>query len=217
MNEVARKVPIHQAIYERISQAILFGELVPGQAVTIQGLADMIGSGMMPVRDAIRRLTSDGALRALGNRRIEVPKLSPSEVEQLTFARCEIEPKLAEMAVSGANTMLADQLKNIDLLLDRAIEEGSVENYLVYNYRFHFHLYEAADASILRSMARTLWLRSGPSLRVVCGKYGTANLPDMHDEAIAAVRAGNAGRLALAIKEDIRQGMDQITRALETE
>ena len=72
MNAQVRKIPEHEAIYLRVRDAIMFGELVPGQSVTIQGLTETIGAGMTPVREAIRRLTSEGALLALGNRRIEV-------------------------------------------------------------------------------------------------------------------------------------------------
>jgi len=214
MNVSVRKIPEHEAIYLRVSDAIMFGELVPGQAVTIQGLVDLIGAGMTPVREAIRRLTSEGALVALGNRRVEVPRLGKEALSELAYARSAIEPKLAEMALKAVDTKLADALLKIDEKLDRAIATGSVEGYLRYNHDFHFKLYEAAGADILLDMARSLWLRSGPSLRVVCGRFGTANLPDMHDEAIAAIRSGRPDWLKQAIQEDIQQGLDQIEKSI---
>ena len=62
-----------------------------------------------------------------------------------------------------------------------------------------------------------LWLRFGPSLRVVCGRYGTSNLPDRHDEALAAMRAGDAEAVATAIREDIEQGISQINLSLTSQ
>lgn len=214
MNVQTRKIPEHEAIYLRVRDAIMFGELVPGQSVTIQGLTEMIGAGMTPAREAIRRLTSEGALVALGNRRIEVPRLSSDALSELQFARCAIEPKLAEMALNGRNEQLARKLRHIDDKLDQSIATGSVEGYLRHNHDFHFTLYEASGAEILVAMARSLWLRSGPSLRVVCGRFGTANLPDMHDEALAAILSGSAERLHHAIKVDIEQGIDQIAKSI---
>ena len=70
MDKSIKKRPEHQAIYHQIRDLILFGILVPGQAVTIQGLVDLIGAGMTPVREAIRRLTAEGALEIGGNRRV---------------------------------------------------------------------------------------------------------------------------------------------------
>lgn len=213
MNEL-RKIPEHEAIYRQIRDAILFGSLVPGQAVTIQGLTEMIGAGMTPVREAIRRLTSEGALLALGNRRIVVPSLDLIQIEQLRFARLAIEPELARRAAKRVHPELINELTEIDAALDTAISSGSVEGYLQQNYRFHFRIYEAADADLLREMALSLWLRSGPSSRIVCGKFGTANLPDMHDQMMDALRAGDGGAMADAMAMDITQGMDLIGSAL---
>ena len=67
---------------------------------------------------------------------------------------------------------------------------------------------------MLLDMARSLWLRFGPSLRVVCGLSGIEGLPDGHVEALAAMRAGDAGALANAIRNDIAQGVEQVRDAL---
>jgi DNA-binding GntR family transcriptional regulator len=63
-------------------------------------------------------------------------------------------------------------------------------------------------------MARSLWLRAGPSLRAVIGRYGRAALPDRHSEALAAMRAGDAAALVLAVEKDIQQGIDHVRQAL---
>ena len=59
--------------------------------------------------------------------------------------------------------------------------------YLVENHRFHSDLNSLADAPILTGMVDRLWLRFGPSLRVVCGQMGTRNLPDRHKDVLAAL------------------------------
>ena len=70
MNRMVTKKPEHETIYQRVKEMILFGEFVPGQPLTIHGLADQIGTGVTPAREAIRRLTAEGALATLENRRI---------------------------------------------------------------------------------------------------------------------------------------------------
>ena len=70
--ESPAKVPAHQHVYERVRKLILFGDLAPGQAVTIQGLAETLDAGMTPVREALRRLIAEGALVHQGNRRVSV-------------------------------------------------------------------------------------------------------------------------------------------------
>jgi DNA-binding GntR family transcriptional regulator len=209
-----RKIPSHEVTYARLRDMVLYGHLEPGQPVTIQGLVGDLGAGMTPVREAIRRLMAEGALLPQGNRRVSVPHLTPALLEQVAFARLTIEPKLAALAAAELTPGLIDRLQAIDNLVDRAIREGNIPAYLAANHAFHFALYEASDATILVDMARSLWLRFGPSLRVVCARYGQAALPDRHSEALAAMRAGDAAALAGAIERDIAQGVDQVRQAI---
>ena len=214
MDKTIAKRPEHQAVYRQIRDMIMFGILVPGQAVTIQGLVDLIGGGMTPVREAIRRLTAEGALEIGENRRVTVPEMTLTTLDEIAFARLAIEPRLTELAARRMSDACLDALVEFDEEIDAAIASGNVERYLEYNYRFHFRLYDQADAPVLRRMSQSLWLQSGPALRIVCGRYGTANLPDKHDEALTALREGDPAHAAQAIGDDIRQGLGQVRLTL---
>lgn len=215
MDADSRKIPTHEVTYARLRDMILFGHLEPGAAVTIQGLVQELDAGMTPVREAIRRLSAEGALEPQGNRRVVVPKMTEAMLEQVAFARLTIEPKLAEMAAAHLTPELIEQLQRIDNNVDRTVQAGDVPGYLASNHAFHFCLYEASEAPVLVDMARSMWLRFGPSLRVVCARFGRDALPDRHLEALAAMRAGDAGALRRAMERDIAQGIDQVRAALE--
>ncbi|MFN3280143.1 MAG: GntR family transcriptional regulator [Tabrizicola sp.] len=214
MDADTRKIPSHEVTYARLRDMILFGHLAPGAPVTIQGLIAELGAGMTPVREAIRRLTAEGALLPQGNRRVAVPELTAEMLEQVAFARLAIEPKLAELAAPKLTAAQIDGLEAIDGAVNRAIEAGKLPDYLAANHAFHFALYEAAEAPVLLDLARSLWLRAGPSLRAVIDRYGREAAPDLHREALAAMRAGDARALARAIREDIQQGVDHVRQAL---
>ncbi len=89
----------HEVTYSRLRDMILFGALAPGQPVTIQGLTTELETGMTPVREAIRRLAAEGALMLQGNRRVSVPQMTESVLDQLAWARLAIEPQLARLAM----------------------------------------------------------------------------------------------------------------------
>jgi len=209
-----RKPPVHEVVYHRMREIILFGELAPGQAVTIQGLVSRLESGTTPVREAIRHLIAEGALTFKDNRRIAVPRLTLSQLEELSFARLQIEPHLAKLATMRMEGGDIKRLEQANDRLDDAIKRGDIRAYLEQNYAFHHALYALSEAPILMSIANALWLRVGPSLRVVCGRIGMDNLPDKHVEALAAMRAGNADAVAQAIEEDIQQGHEHIKQSL---
>ncbi|WP_247744365.1 GntR family transcriptional regulator [Ruegeria sp. R14_0] len=208
------KKPAHEQVYQTLRSQIMYGELVPGQPVTIQGLTDSLGVGMTPVREAIRRLISDGALVFQGNRRVSVPLLSNADVEQMIFARISIESELSRRATATVTTDDIDRLEQLDQRLDQTIADGDVSGYLRLNHQFHQTLYAHANAPILNDLAERLWLRFGPSLRVVCGRFGTHSLPDRHKDILSALRARDADKVAKATAQDIEQGMELMSDAL---
>lgn len=214
MDAETRKIPSHEVTYARLRDMILFGHLAPGAPVTIQGLIAELDAGMTPVREAIRRLTAEGALLPQGNRRVAVPELSAELLEQVAFARLAIEPKLAELAAPKLTEAQIDRLEAIDGAVTRAVEAGKLPDYLAANHAFHFALYEAAEAPVLLDLARSLWLRAGPSLRAVIDRYGREAAPDLHREALAAMRARDAKGLKWSIEQDIQQGVDHVRQAL---
>nr|WP_255744188.1 GntR family transcriptional regulator [Aliiroseovarius sediminis] len=211
------KLPDHQRVYRQLREMILFGELAPGQPVTIQGLVGGLDVGMTPVREAIRRLTSEGALVFKGNRRVSVPQPDMAQWNDIAFARLSIEPELARLATKNIGAADIDRLVAYDDQLNASIDRGDVRGYLENNYRFHAYLYDLANSEVLSSIANMLWLRAGPSLRVVLGRYGTTNLPDKHIEALEALESGDADRVAAAVRGDIEQGIAQVRQTLLAE
>lgn len=207
-------LPSHEMIYRRARDLVLFGELLPGEAVTIQGIVDRLDAGVTPAREAIRRLTAEGALEARDNRRVVVPTLRMEQMQELTYARTGIEPQLARLAGVGMEGADIDELAQIDGEVTAALDRGDIRAYLRHNHAFHMTLYTHAEAEILQTVAAGLWLRVGPSLRAVCTREGTEVMPDMHQVAIAALRDGDAEAVGEAIHQDILQGHAHIARAL---
>lgn len=212
---MTRTAPAHQIAYERLRDMVLFGQLAPGDAVTIEGLVARLGLGMTPVREALRRLIAEGALTLQGNRRVNVPRLGRRELADLGFARAAIESRLGALALPQVTGALIARLRAIDAEVDAAIATADVPGYLHANHRFHFTLYAAAGSTVLEALARSLWLRVGPSLRVVCTGPSGIVLPDNHKLALAALDAGDGAALEAALCADVQQGVEQIAAGID--
>jgi len=208
------RLPAHEIVYRKLREQILFGEIAPGEPVTIQGLTARLDAGMTPVREAIRRLTAEGALKFQGNRRVIVPHLTAQNIEEIIIARQCVEGELAARAAGNMTPDALAELVRLDAALDAGISRGDLQAYLEYNYRFHRLIYDLAEAPILADLAEGLWLRFGPSLRVVCGRVGTQNLPDKHKDLLQAMTDGNGPDAAAACLEDMMQGMEQVREML---
>ena len=137
MKHTGTKLPEHEKAYRTLRNMILFGELAPGQPVTIQGLVADLNLGMTPVREAIRRLTSQGALVFKGNRRVSVPVLGAKEWDQIALVRLTVEPELSMLAIDNMSEKDIEGMSEIDALLNKAIAKGDVRGYLECNTLLH--------------------------------------------------------------------------------
>jgi DNA-binding GntR family transcriptional regulator len=201
---------LHASVYEELRRRFITGKVVPGAALSTRGLALELGVSQMPVRDALSRLAADGAVSIRSKRRIEAPPMSEARFADLLSCRLLLEPQAAVLALPHIGPALVRQLNEIDAALDRAMEAGDVIAYMECNFAFHFSLYRANGRPTLNRLIETLWLQFGPYMRVVYGRFGTANLVDQHHLALAAIAAGDAKSLEAAIASDIADGMGLI-------
>ena len=88
-----------QWVYNCLRNAVMYGQILPGRALTIRGLAQMLGISPMPVREALRQLCAEQALEMLGTGRVMVPKMTPMKFNELCEARVAIESHAAARAM----------------------------------------------------------------------------------------------------------------------
>ena len=201
-------------VYNSLCQLILSGEFVPGVSFTFRGIANSFGVSTMPVREAAKRLISEGALEISEKRRITVSKMTQSKFDELNVARLYLEPLLSSRAIKHIDSKRLKLLINIDKNLDYSISTGNIEDYIKYNYQFHFGIYEARPSPVLLPLVRTLWLRFSPFYRIVAGRLGTQILKDFHHSAIDAIKAKDSVALEEAILNDISEGMEMLNESL---
>jgi DNA-binding GntR family transcriptional regulator len=206
-DDAEQDLPTHERIYRALRHRILYGGFLPGRPVTLRGLAESLGVSPMPVREAVRRLIAERALDLHDNRRVSVPAMTAEKFEQIVFARRTLEPELAVRALPHLTTGQISEIEEIDEAIDTCMKAGDTEGYMRMNHRFHFAIYREARAEILLAQVESIWLQFGPFMRTVYGRFGTSNLEDQHQRAIAAMRAGDAEGLRRAMTEDIMQGM----------
>jgi DNA-binding FadR family transcriptional regulator len=60
---------LNDRVYRELKNSIMAGSLKPGSELTLRSVADALGTSLMPVRDAMRRLVSERALEVLPSRR----------------------------------------------------------------------------------------------------------------------------------------------------
>lgn len=216
------ETPAHLRTYADLRERILFGQLLPGQPVTIQGLSADLNAGMTPVREAIRRLAAEGALAVQDNRRVRVPRPDARQIADLALARSRLEPELASRAASCLSPETLTEIEAANAEARDALDRGDFATFLRANHRFHFLIYNATGSQILTELVEGLWLRLGPALRAMtefcraeAGGIGGDPLAMVahHPEAIAALRSADPTQAARAIRRDISRDMTLVAEA----
>ena len=198
--------------YARLRHSILIGAITPGRAITIRGLAEALSLSPTPVREALRRLSSEGALSVLGNRRIVVPEMNPRRFEEMILLRSTLETHAAQRALPFVSDVLVDELERMDHRMDAAVEKGDQESLVILNQDFHARLYSINPEQIVMPMIESVWLQLGPFQRVAARHVGEHYIVDRHKEIIAALRMRDARALAAAIDADVRDGVGRLGR-----
>ena len=206
-NRNDQSVSAHDRVYRSLRNQIMFGQLDPGQALTLRGIGDSFGVSMTPARETVQRLVAEGALSMSGSGRVSTPELSNERIEELSALRSLIEVELASRALPRAHLALIERLKAINGTVGTAISEYDAVSYIRTNLEFHRTLYLRAQAPAMLAMAETVWLQLGPTMRSLYGRLQRKETPHFHKLILAALAAGDEPGLRLAVRSDVTQSL----------
>jgi DNA-binding GntR family transcriptional regulator len=212
MAMIAPRVPdqavaAHDRVYRSLRSRIMHGEIEPGEALTLRGIAKAHGVSMTPSREAVRRLAAEGALQLSSSGRISTPAISNDRIEELATLRALLEPELASRALPRAHFALIDRLETINQGVSLMVARQDASGYIRMNLEFHRTLYLRAQAPAILALTETVWLQLGPTMRALYGRLKRSDPPYHHKLILAALKAGDEPGLRLAVRTDVTQGL----------
>ncbi len=210
LKPVASRRTVQDQVYEQLRDALMSGAFEARETFTIASLSERFQTSHMPVREALRRLAAENALRIAASGTAFVPDLSREELEDITRARIIIECATADLAMQ--NLSKAD-LATLRALIDVHCETGISGDTVAMaaaNRNFHFHIYAAAQSPVLMSHIENLWLRSGPYVRFLSDRMADLLKTDYrsgftlhHEQMLDALHKGDADAFRRAVEADI--------------
>ncbi|SFD90065.1 DNA-binding transcriptional regulator, GntR family [Roseivivax sediminis] len=188
----------------------MFGQIAPGEALTLRGIGREFDVSMTPAREAVQRLVAEGALTMSASGRLATPALTPERIEELAALRALIEVELASRALPRAHMALIDRLQAINTTISEVVANRDAVGYIRANLEFHRTLYLRAQAPAMLAMAETVWLQLGPTMRALYTRLRRSEAPHYHRLIIAALKAGDEPGLRLAVRSDVTQGLKML-------
>jgi DNA-binding GntR family transcriptional regulator len=145
-NQPIEKTPtFREAAYQAIKQAILAGQIEPGQPLVEERLATMLQISRTPVREALAILEHEGLIAPIYRRGLFVCKLSREQVIELFTANEAVEPFLARRAAFYATPEQIAALDAAIIVGENCVESGEIAGFLRSGRMFHAGVGMAAD------------------------------------------------------------------------
>jgi DNA-binding GntR family transcriptional regulator len=200
---------LQDGVYLNLRDGIMSGEFPPGTRLTAREIAERMGTSVMPVREAFRRLTAQRALEPLSTGATRVPIIDSGKIAEIMEVRLEVEG----LAVRRAATRIsADQCRalisaNSEMLA--AIRRHDPQTEAMANEQFHFCIYRAAESEELLRVIEQLWMRIGPCLFALlqterkAGEGRLRGVATHHSAMIEAMRKRDPDKAVAALRADL--------------
>lgn len=142
------------AVTERLEDAIIAGELAPGERIFEQVLAAEMGISRGPLREAIRRLEGRRLLERRANIGVRVAELSPQRLDELLTVREALEGMACRIAAQNITDAEVDELRELIEAHARNEDVAAGEGYYQQSgdFDFHFRIAKASENEFLISM-----------------------------------------------------------------
>jgi DNA-binding GntR family transcriptional regulator len=165
--------------YEDLRQAIVDGELLPGERLLEEDLSARLGLGRAAVRMALVRLEHDGLVERERHRGARVRRVSEDEAVEIIEARAALEGLAARHAATAADDAAIEGLREIIAEMRRLREAGDLIGLSNLNGRLHAGILAASGHETANRLSRTL------SSQIVRFQFRTVLLPGRPDHSLA--------------------------------
>ncbi len=209
---------LDEMAYRRLRRALVTGTMLPGDRLSIRGVAAALGVSAMPARTALRRLAAEQAVDLLPSGTAVVPRLTRAGFAELSAIRAELEPLAVRRAAPHLTEADFAALAALVSAHDAARETSEAEIIQAADRDFLFLIYRAAQAPLLLGLIETLWLRRGPLFGAMRGQRGIlGGMRHRHGEILEALRARDAEPAAALLRSEIEEATRFIQSAVRFE
>jgi DNA-binding GntR family transcriptional regulator len=150
-------------VYQLLKEKILSGQYEPLQRVVADQIARELGTSVIPVREAIHRLETEGLMELEPYVGARVAAVSETMMEELFEMRKVLEPLLAQSAVAAVTPDALAELETFCDRMDDALAANDMLEYSRLNFQFHDTIYQLSPWKTMYQVVRSIWDKSARS------------------------------------------------------
>lgn len=147
---------LREKILENIRDAILKGDLSPGERVSEPDIAERYGISRTPIREAFRQLESEGYLTVIPRKGAVVAKHTEKDIEEFYSIKSVLEGYAAQLAADKMTPKDIDKLETINKRLEKLSKGKDVKTFFRAHNEFHEYFIRAAGNQKLLELIQQL-------------------------------------------------------------
>ena len=197
-------LPLRDVVFNTLRQAILRGEMEPGERLMEIQLADKLGVSRTPIREAIRKLELEGLVIMIPRKGAEVAHITEKDMRDVLEVRAALEELAATLACRNVTPERIEELKMANKRFEAAIISKDVVAIVDADVNFHDIIYAMTDNQRLIQIIN--------NLREQMYRYRLEYIKDEdkrqiliveHEHILAAIKAHNIAEAKNAAREHI--------------
>lgn len=149
-------LPLRDVVYNTLRQAILRGELRPGERLMEIQLANKLGVSRTPVREAIRKLELDGLVLMIPRKGAEVADISEKSLKDVLEVRKALEELAVQLTCEKISKVQIAELKQAAEEFKKIVKSSDITQIAEADVRFHDVIYMATDNQKLIQLLNNL-------------------------------------------------------------
>lgn len=190
---------LHLKVCNVLRKAILNGDFKPGERLKQSELAEQLGVSRMPVREALRKLESEGLVILEPHKGAIVKSIQIEDVREIYELRAKLESMAIEQSMAYFDEEDYKQLKE---LVEKMENTDDIEQYVQLNIEFHQLLIKKCPWQRLLSFIETLW-NGFPQETPHFLSGQTERSKEEHRKILSAILAGNKKQASDALAKHI--------------
>ncbi len=208
-------LPLRDVVFNTLRQAILRGELKPGERLMEIQLANKLGVSRTPIREAIRKLELEGLVLMIPRRGAEVAEITEKSLRDVLEVREALEVLAVQLACDKITAEKIEELKIAGKQFELVLRKKDVTKIAEADVYFHDLIYEATDNMRLIQLLN--------NLREQMYRYRVEYLKrenvwpkiiQEHNELIAYIEAGDGAEASRVSCQHIDNQMESVMEVI---
>ena len=197
--------------YLALHRRIVRGQLAPGELLLEPALCEELGISRTPLREALKRLASEGLVVMPRNRRARVAPIDAQELEHLFEVEAGLESLAAVLAATRMTNAELKHLESLQERLERLLAKGDRNAYFELNQRIHGLIVAGAKNPVLEETHRGLLGRLERARYLALDRLGRwEESTEEHREILAALKARDGERAQRLLADHVQHTGDAI-------